>query len=86
MSRFLFRTLNSDPISIDNHSIQIESKQLLISFPYGGFSYQLPTAVTDLNTDERQPIYDVTRIAILSIVAISFLFAILFAIITRRSK
>ncbi|MEM7330770.1 MAG: hypothetical protein AAF490_01670 [Chloroflexota bacterium] len=77
MSQFLFRTIRSAPITTSTHSIQVESKQLFIPTPLGGLSYQTPTAVYSLDTGERMPIYDVTRMVIICLMVIGFLLTML---------
>ena len=77
-----FQTVTTNPIEMGAHKIQIESKLLRINFPYGGFSFQTPTAVYDLNSGEKQPILDITRVAILSLAG----FAFLFSVIAKRKK
>ena len=78
MKPFSVETIKSKPISIETESIQVESKRVMARFPFGGFVYQIPTAVYNLKTDERLPIIDVTRLSTLILYTVGFLASVLF--------
>jgi hypothetical protein len=84
-----------DVITLDNRSgeavtaagytITPQSQALTIRFPYGGFVWNRPVAVSveQAGRTNRIPIVDVTRIAQLGAYAVVMLWALLYLIVSR---
>ncbi len=83
-----FKTVQGTAVHTPHHTLIPESQALIISFPFGGFVWQRPTAVLVQQGEqsERHPIVDVTRLATWSILAISLLLSLFLRMLISRSK
>ena len=81
------KTVQETAVSTPQHTLIPESQALIIRFTFGGFVWQRPTAVLMQNgtQTERHPIVDVTRLAMVSVMATSLLIPLLLRLIKKQT-
>lgn len=88
MKEFIqFKTVSGEPIQVEQTTLTPETQVLQISFPFGGFVWNRPTAVTveRYGQVETIPIQDVTRLVMWTAVGLT-VFVNLVIILTMLTK
>jgi hypothetical protein len=92
MSTSLLRmeTLTSQPVKVKDTQLRLHSRVIQLRFPFlrGGVIWNRPVAVwvrTADGRDQTLPIQDVTRTAVLALLAFSLAVTFLFMLFRRRS-
>lgn len=76
---FQWQTMSGEPIKVGETTITPQSRVLVFRFPYGGFVWNRPTAVLveRAGQSERIAIVDRTRIALVALSVLGFIFSLI---------